>query len=88
VSATSAKYLTGQSVKLKSGETVTIVGIDPVGQTYKVMGADNKYSSIKPAEIEKIAKSKYADYQQSGPNPENPEELAIKTKDVTVDQNA
>lgn len=51
------------------------------------MGADNKYSSIKPAEIEKISKSKYADYQQSGPNLENPEELAIKTKDVTVDQN-
>ena len=42
----------------------------------------------KPEEIEKIESSKYKDYQQSGPNPENPDELSIKEKDVTLDQSS
>lgn len=52
------------------------------------MGSDNKYKSVKPEEIEKIDSSKYKDYQPSGPNPENPDELSIKEKDVTLDQSA
>jgi hypothetical protein len=44
---------------LKSGQSATIVGIDPVGKTYKVMGSNNKYQSVKPEEIEKIDSSKY-----------------------------
>jgi hypothetical protein len=86
VSATAAKYVTGQKVMLKSGQSATIVGIDPVGQTYKVMGADNQYKSVKPDEIDKLDTGKFTDYQASGPDPKNPDELSIKTKDVAVDQ--
>ena len=88
MSPTAAKYATGQRVMLKSGQSATIVGIDPVGKTYKVMGSDNKYKSVKPEEIEKVESSKYKDYQQSGPNPQNQEELSIKEKDFTLDQSS
>ena len=86
VSPTSAKYATGQKVLLKSGQTATIVGLDPVGKTYKVMGTDNQYKSVKSDEIERPAAPKYSDYQASGPKAENPEELSIDKKEVTVDQ--
>lgn len=88
MSPTAAKYATGQRIMLKSGQSATIVGIDPVGKTYKVMGSDNKYKSVKPEEIEKTDSSKYSGYQTSGPNPQNPDELSIKEKDVTLDQNS
>ena len=86
MSPTSAKYAAGQKILLKSGQTATIVGIDPVGKTYKVMGSDNQYRSVKPDEIERPDAPKYSDYQSSGPNTENPEELSITKKDITVDQ--
>lgn len=88
MSPTAAKYVTGQRVMLKSGQVSTIVGIDPVGKKYKVMGGDNKYRSVSPDEIEKIEPSKYKDYQASGPSSENPEELSIKEKDISLDQSA
>jgi hypothetical protein len=86
VSPTAARYSAGQQVLLKSGQTATIVGIDSVDKSYKVMGADNQYRSVKPDEIEKPVAPKYSNYQQSGPNPENPEELSINQQDVNVDQ--
>jgi len=86
VSPTSAKYIAGQQVLLKSGQTATIVGIDSVDKAYKVMGSDNQYRSVKPDEIERPVAPKYSNYQQSGPNPENPDELAISQQDVNVDQ--
>lgn len=86
VSPTSAKYATGQRILLKSGQTATIVGIDPIGKSYKVMGSDNRYRSIKPEEIEKPSAPKYSDYQTSGPKSDNPEELSIDKKEVAVDQ--
>jgi hypothetical protein len=50
------------------------------------MGSDNKVQSVKSDEIEKTEPSRYDDYQTAGPNPENPNELLIKQKDVNVDQ--
>jgi len=50
------------------------------------MGSDNQYRSVKPDEIERPVAPKYSNYQQSGPNPENPDELAISQQDVNVDQ--
>jgi hypothetical protein len=87
VSSTSSKYITGQKVMLKSGQTAKIVSIDPTSKTYQVIGTDNKLKSVKSDEIEKLAPNQFDKYQQSGPNPENPEELLIKQKEVAVDQN-
>ena len=72
---------------LKSGKSATIVGTDPTNMTYRVMGSDNQLKSIKPSEIEKIDTKKYSDYQKSGPQIENPQELSIKQKEVGVDLN-
>lgn len=52
------------------------------------MGSDNKYQSVKPEDIEKVDASKYKEYQESGPDPINQEELLIKQKDVNEDPNA
>lgn len=53
---------------------------------YQVIGADNKMRPVSPDEIDKVAADQFNDYQQAGPNPQNPEELAIKQKDVNVHQ--
>jgi len=71
---------------LKSGHTAKIIGVDPITKTYKIMGSDNKVQSVKSDEIEKAEPSRYDNYQTAGPNPENPDELLIKQKDVNVDQ--
>ena len=63
-----------------------IVSADPTSKMYQVMGSDNKMRPVSPDEIDKVAGSKFNDYQQAGPNPENPEELSIKQKDVNVHQ--
>jgi hypothetical protein len=55
---------------------------NPIDKTYQVMQSDNSVNSISPDEIEKVADSKYGEYQQSGPNLEKPDELAIKQQDV------
>lgn len=60
---------------------------NPITKTYKVMHQDNSVSDVTPDEIESVAKSKYSDYKQSGPNPENQEELLIKQSNVHIDQN-
>ena len=49
---------------------------------------DNAAQSVKPDEIDKVAPSKYDKYQQSGPQETDPDYLAIKKKDVSVDQNS
>ncbi len=71
---------------LKSGHTAKIIGVDPTSKTYKVMGSDNQVKSVKSDEIEKAEPSRYDNYQTTGPNPENPDQLLIKQKDVNVDQ--
>lgn len=78
VSATTAKYNTGQKVLLKSGKSVKIVGLDPVNQLYSVIGDDNQQQAVKPNEIDKLDDSKYSNYQESGVDSENQQELAIK----------
>jgi hypothetical protein len=72
---------------LKSGKSATIIGTDPTGMTYRVMGSDNQLRTIKPTEIEKIDTKKYSDYQKSGPQIENPDSLSIQQKEVGVDLN-
>lgn len=59
---------------------------DPSSKMYQVIGADNKMRPVSPDEIDKVAADQFNDYQQAGPNPQNPEELAIKQKDVNVHQ--
>lgn len=57
---------------------------NPIDKTYQVMKSDNSIESISPDEIEKVADSKYREYQQSGPSQENPKELSIKQQDVHI----
>lgn len=57
---------------------------NPINKTYQVMKSDNSITSISPDEIEKVADSKYGEYQSSGPSQENPEELSIKQQDVNI----
>lgn len=83
MSPTTSKYIVGQQVKLKSGESVRIIGLDSVEKTYKVMGSDNSVDSVKPDEIEMAEPSPYKDYQQSGPDEQNPDSLKLKQKDVS-----
>ena len=40
--------------------------------------SDNQQLPVKPEEIDKLDDSKYSKYQESGVDPENQEELAIK----------
>ena len=47
------------------------------------MGSDNSVDSVKPDEIEMAEPSPYKDYQQSGPDEQNPDSLKLKQKDVS-----
>ena len=64
-----------------------IVSADPTSKMYQVIGSNNQMRPVSPDEIDKVAANRFNDYQQAGPNPENPEELTIKQKDVNVQQN-
>ena len=86
MSSTTAKYNTGQQIILKSGQSAKIIGNDPVNQTYQVIGSDNKVFTVKPDEVEKADQSKYTDYQTSGTDTDNQEELAIKKTEFTPNQ--
>jgi hypothetical protein len=70
---------------LKSGKSVTIIGLDPVNQLYSVIGSDNQQQTVKPDEIDKLDDSKYSNYQESGVDSENREELAIKKVGNQID---
>jgi hypothetical protein len=71
---------------LKSGKSAKIIATDPVNNQYKILDSNTQMKSVSPEEIEKIDTKKYSDYRVSGPNPENPEELNIKEKDLELDQ--
>lgn len=85
MSATTAKYNTGQKVILKSGKSVTITGLDPVNQLYSVIGADNQAYTVKPNEIDRREDSKYSEYQESGVDSEDQDKLSIQKIENQID---
>ena len=81
-----SKYVAGQKIVLKNGQSATILGVDPINNLYQLMTLDNKSISVKGTEIKKLEKPKHKDYQPSGVDPEDQTQLNIKDTPFDLDQ--